>query len=180
MSNYPQKHIGKYFPNRAILYQPGLSLVFKSTNVGILLSQLLYWHEKGSKKGGWIYKTMDEMKMETGLTRTNQETAIRICRQYQLFDYKLSGIPATRHFKLNMTQLENLLPSMKKVASIVYPNPLSKYAENPQTITEITQETTTINTNKSLIKNNIDQVGLIIKQKYRYEKDVNSNDFGKK
>lgn len=150
MSQNHQKHINKYFPNRPILYQPGLSLVLGSVNAGVLMSQLLYWHEKGRRKDGWIYKTMDELKAETGLTRTQQETAIRICRNQGVIDYKIAGIPAKRHYKVNLEVLEKLLPSLKEKAGIVYPNPPQQFAENQQTITENTLETTPKNTSRDL------------------------------
>lgn len=114
------------------------------------MSQLLYWHEKGRRKDGWIYKTMNELKTETGLTRTQQETAIRICRDQGIIDYKIAGIPAKRHFKVNLGVLENLLPSMKERVGIVYLNPPRQFVENPQTITESTQKTTTKNTKRNI------------------------------
>lgn len=166
MSKQHQQHINKYFPNRGILYQPGLSLVFNSINVGIMLSQLLYWHGLGGNKDGWIYKTMEEMKAETGLTRTMQETAIRICLEYQLFEYKLAGIPAKRYFRLNIAQLENLLPGLKQNAYIVYPNPPRQFAENQKTITENTHKTTTINTNRFVNKSSVRSMEDIIKSNY--------------
>lgn len=150
MSQNHQKHINKYFPNRPIAYQPGLALVLSSVNASILFFQLLYWHEKGNRKDGWIYKTMHELKDETGLTRTQQESAIKICRKYELFDYKLAGIPAKRHFKINLEILENILPSLKKKAGVVFMNPPYKFAGNMQSTTEITHMTTTENTNRKL------------------------------
>lgn len=119
-----------------------------SVNAGIMMSQLLYWHEKGKLKDGWVYKTIDEMRLETGLTRTQQETAIRICLEYEFIETKLAGIPAKRHFKINLDEIENRLPALKEDANVVYPNPPLKYAENLQTITENTQDTTTKNTHR--------------------------------
>jgi len=120
-----------------------------------MLSQLLYWHGLGGNQDDWIYKTIEEMREETGLSRTMQETAIRICLEHQIFEYKLGGIPAKRHFKLNVAQLKNILPDLKKAAHIVYPNPPQQFAENLQTITETTQETTTKNTNRRVNKNSL-------------------------
>ncbi len=165
MSQSHQKQISKYFPNRPTLYQPGLSLVFKSVNTGLLLSQLIYWHDKGRRKDGWIYKTTEELKQETGLTRTQQETAIRICRTHGVLDYKIAGIPAKRHFKLNLTLLEDLLPGLKQKVGIVYMNPPRQFAENLQTITESTQETTTKNIRRSK-DSSIASIGKIIGDKY--------------
>lgn len=149
MSQQDQKQIAKYFPNRPILYLAGLSIVLDSVNAGLMMSQLIFWSGKGGKKDGWIYKTMAEFKQETGLSRTQQETAIRICKEHGFIDYKLAGIPAKRHFKVNLKKIENMLPSLKESAKIHYPNPPLQYAGNLQTITENTQETTTKTTKEA-------------------------------
>lgn len=146
MSTKHQKWINKYFPKSPIAYQPGLSIVFGSVNVGILLSQLLYWHELGSDKTGWVYKTIEEMRAETGLSRYQQETAIKICLNAGVIDYKLKGIPAKRHFKVLVQELENQLPGLKKSANVHFLNPPTQFARNQQTITKSTQDTTTQNT----------------------------------
>lgn len=144
LSNH-QRRISKFFPKQPIAYQPGLSLVFNSVNAGILLSQLLYWHGKGRDRDGWTYKTIDEMKAETGLTRYQQETAIRTCVEAGILDYKLAGIPAKRHFKINLNELENQLPSLKKAVGIAYFNPTTQIAEKQQTNTKSTTKTNTKN-----------------------------------
>ncbi len=141
-----QKRVNRYFPMPPIAYQPGLSIVFGSVNVGILLSQLLYWTGRQSSKDGWIYKTISELKHETGLTRYQQATAIDICKQSGILEMKLAGIPAKRHFRVNRQLLENQLPGLMKNAKLVYlPAPLQS-AGNQQTNTEITHKTTSKNT----------------------------------
>ncbi len=123
--------------------------MFNSISVGLLLSQMLYWHGKGSKSDGWMYKTVEELKKETGLTRSQQETAIRRCKSHGLMETKLAGIPAKRHFRLDVDMLEELLPSLKINADVVYINPPKRMAENKPTTTEITHKTTSENTHTS-------------------------------
>ena len=151
MSKQHQNEIGKYFKYRPIAYNPGLAIIFGSTNAGILMSQLLYWHEKGKRPDGWIFKTIEEMYQETGLTRDQQDTAIRLCKKLGVLETKLAGVPAKRHFRLNVQQLKVIIPSLKKTHKLTYPNPPIRMAEKHQTITENTQKTTTENT---LTKNN--------------------------
>lgn len=141
-----QQAIAKYFEKKPILYIAGLSIVFKSTNVGILLSQLLYWQDKGKRKDGWIYKTMEEMRLETGLSRNQQDTAIKKLKEMGILEVKLKQIPAKRHFRINMQQLYELLPSLKASSNLTYPNPPHYFVENEQSITKITHETTSKNT----------------------------------
>lgn len=180
MSKNHQQRIGRFFPKQAIAYQPGLSLAFKSLPVGILLSQLLYWHDLGSKPDGWVYKTMTDLKKETGLTRAQQETAIKKCVGFGVIDYKLAGIPATRHFRVNMEALENLLPSLKEKAGIVYRNLPPQFAGNQQSITKNTQKTTTLTTKESFKPNigGASSIGHQLQAKYGYL-PRKSNDFGK-
>ncbi len=137
-----QIRINKFFPLRPIAYQPGLGQVF-SVNVGVMLSQFLYWYGRGNDPEGWIYKTVKEMTAETGLTRDQQETAIKKCTKLGFLEVKLKGIPAKRHFKLNLDELEKQLPDLKKNANVVYLNPPALLGGSQRTITDNTHETTT-------------------------------------
>lgn len=140
-----QKTISKYFNKRPVLYIGGLGTVF-GLQAGVLLSQLLYWSSKGARKDGFIYKTEKEITAELGLTRTQQETAIRKLTELGVINYKLAQVPARKHFKVNMQRLHEVIPSLKETHNLTYPNPSRYIVENPQSITEITQETTAKNT----------------------------------
>jgi hypothetical protein len=145
MSKPEQQAIAKYFPRKPVLYIGGLGEVL-GVNTGVLLSQLLYWHGKGKARTGWVYKTAADIQAETGLTRSNQETAIAKLRKLKIIDYKLAQVPAKRHFKVNLEVLHSVLPSLKESCKLDYPNPPSYYVPNDETITKITRETTTKNT----------------------------------
>jgi len=145
MSKAEQQAIAKYFEKRPILYIGGLGQVF-SLQAGILLSQLLYWHGKGKLKGGWIFKTAAELRSELGMSRDNQETAIRQLVDYGVIDYKLAQVPARRHFRVNLQKLHELLPSLKETNKLHYPNPPNYFVASGETITKITRETTSKNT----------------------------------
>jgi hypothetical protein len=72
------------------------------------MSQLLYWWQKGSKKD-WVYKTIDEAKEETCLTRSEQDTAIRIWKKLGVLEVKLMGVPCKRHFRINKEKFFSLI-----------------------------------------------------------------------
>jgi hypothetical protein len=137
-----QSIIDKHFPTtRAIAYQPGLSIVFGSVTTGVFLSQLLYWQGKGSNKEGWIYKTIPDLQRETGLTRSNQETAIKQCVELGFLETKLTGrVPRTRHFRLDLKKLEDLLPSLLKPHRLALEIATDQSAGNHHTITESTHK----------------------------------------
>lgn len=157
-SSEEQKLVNKYFPKRPIAYQPGLTLIFRSLQVGVFLSQLLYWNSKGSANDRWIYKTVDDMREETGLSRSNQETAIKKLKNLGYLETKRAGIPAKRHFKLDINKLVKDLPRLKESVGLVYLNPPPGYAEKQPSITESTQQTTA--------KNNPRHISNVLKNKY--------------
>ena len=153
MGKSDQQAIAKYFRSKPVLYIGGLGQVF-SLQAGILLSQLLYWHGQGARKDGFIYKTADEIRSELGMSRDNQQTAIKQLVESGVIEYKLAQVPARRHFKVNLERLHELLPSLKQTSKLTYPNPPRYYVGNRQTITKSTQETTTKNTIRKIDKNN--------------------------
>lgn len=148
MSVGHQKYISKFFPKRAILYQPGLANVLGSVNAAIILSQLLYWHTRGKRPDGFVFKTSEEMQNETGLSRSEQDHALKILLDLNIIEKKLAQIPAKRHFRVNFVVLQKLLPRLKEKSKLAYPNPPGYVDDNLQRITDSTQETTTKITNK--------------------------------
>jgi hypothetical protein len=94
-----------------------------SIQAGIMLSQLLYWQGKGHRYDGYFFKTVEELRIETGLTKPQQQTAIKILKKYDLIETKLAGIPAKRNFNVKVGNvrdhltawLESAPPDMKKV-----------------------------------------------------------------
>lgn len=145
MSKADQQAIAKYFSKKPVLYIGGLGQLF-GLQAGLLLGQLLFWHGKGKRKDGFIFKTAEEFRAELGMSRANQETAIRTLVGLGVLEYKLAQVPATRHFKLNLAKLHELLPRLKETNNLHYPNPSSYYVENDETITKITRENTTKST----------------------------------
>ncbi len=153
MGKPEQQAIAKYFDKKPVLYIGGLGQVF-SLQAGILLSQLLYWHGLGSRNDGYIYKTADELRSELGMSRSNQETAIKQLVEYGIIHVKLAQIPARRHFKVNLEKLHELLPSLKETNNLHYPNPPNYYVANGESTTKTTRENTTKNTTGTIDKNN--------------------------
>ena len=168
MSKSDQTAFNKYFPKRGILYQPGFGIIF-GVNAGILLSQLLYWHGKG-KKRPWTYKTIEDMYKETGLSITKQKLAIKVLVDNEVLEVKLKGVPATRHFKVNTQRLNEILPSLKKTCKLDYPNPPNYYAQNKQTITKITRQTTTETGTEKVSDILEEKGGIIIRGNVDYER----------
>lgn len=160
-----QRRVNKFFPFNAIAYQPGLALVFRSVPVGIFLSQMLYWQGKETLSDGWMYKTIEEMKAETGLSRHQQNLIIKRLVAAGLIETKLAGIPAKRHFRLNLDEFLNRLPSLKQSVGVVYMNPPRQFDGKRQSITKTTQETTTKITHRNFSNSGVSPIAATIKQR---------------
>lgn len=111
---------------------------------GIFLGQLLFWQGKGSK-GQWVYKTQEEWKDETGLTRRNQETARKKLIENGILEEELRGLPAKLHYRVNLTALSKSLgfSSLAETSKLDCTNPPNLDGGIRQTITENTQKNTT-------------------------------------
>lgn len=72
-----------------------------------LIDQYEYFKSSGKlvkyKKynGSWFFYTVDKCKERTMLTKKDQITAIKILEEHNIFEKKIIGIPAKRHFQIN-------------------------------------------------------------------------------
>ena len=94
---------------RPIAYNAIVAKAVGSVKLGILWSQLYYWHDKTGNKEGWIYKTQKDIYEETGLSRKEQETARSIGRKLGMIEEKLAGQPATVHFRIDLLKTEKII-----------------------------------------------------------------------
>lgn len=106
--------------DRPIAYQPAFSQlragkVKSGPTAAVLLSQFVYWHNR--MDGEWMYKTREDIKKETGLSRDEQETARKRLIALGVLQEELRGVPATLHYKINSERLEQLLLAPDRVES---------------------------------------------------------------
>lgn len=120
--------------DRPVAFNREYKTITKSTNAALMLSQLSYWWKR--KKGETIYKTISEFEDETGLSREEQDTAIKKLKSLNIITVELKGIPATRHFTINERELLKLLNQVCGVTA-------NCDVGLPQTNTEITTDTST-------------------------------------
>ncbi len=139
---------------------------------GIFVRQLLFWDGKGRDEEGWVYKSGEEWTEETGLSRSNQETARRKLIKAGALEEELRGLPARLYYRLDLRALaaaldEELEPPKEGVSGIDSSlrdsskqgceNPANKDAETPQTslpepdkhIQRVRQESTPESTTES-------------------------------
>ncbi len=90
-----------------VAYYPKLAKITGSILANLFLCQMYYWQGKQEDPTGWIYKTQAQIEAETGLSRTEQETARRLLRQRGLIKERYSGLPRKLDFWLDEDELEN-------------------------------------------------------------------------
>jgi hypothetical protein len=80
-----------------------------SVTAGLLLSQGYYWtrikRQTEPESDGWFYKTQDEWADETGMGRSEQETARKRLRQTAFWQEDRRGLPAKLYFRVDIAQL---------------------------------------------------------------------------
>jgi len=87
-------------------YHPALVPVCGSVTATIFLCRLYAWKGKEKDLDGWIYKTVDEMEEETGMSRWEQEGARKKLKSRGLLKEKLAGLPAKLHYWLDEDALQ--------------------------------------------------------------------------
>lgn len=101
-----QKLLGVEKLGSYVIHFPELGRKLGSQNAAVVLEYLLGWEGKQKNKDRWIFKTIDEFEFETGLSRSQQDGAIRVLREFGFIEVRVFGIPATRHFRLLMKPLQ--------------------------------------------------------------------------
>jgi len=95
--------------DRPIAFNPAFKRITGNTVAGIFLSQAWYWSKRHKGDDGWFYKSGIEWEEETGLSRSEQETARRHCLSAGVMEEKLKGVPATLYFRVLKPKVYELL-----------------------------------------------------------------------
>lgn len=93
--------------DRPIAFNPAFKKITGSTVAALMLSQAWYWSKRTSDEDGWFYKTIAEWEEETGLTRSEQETARKHLKD--IMEVDLRGVPATLYYRLDKQKILELL-----------------------------------------------------------------------
>jgi hypothetical protein len=122
---------------RTVAYHVSLAHATGSVNAGLLLSQ--FWYFSGlptaKERDGWFYITQDEIALQTGLIREEQDGARRRLKALGILQEERKGNPARLWYHIDKGRLYQLL---KAFAEQIVENPQSGNAtnqivENPQT-----------------------------------------------
>jgi hypothetical protein len=102
--------------DRPIAFNPAFKRITGSTVAALFLSQAWYWSKRTSDDSGWFYKTGAEWEEETGLTRSEQETARRHLKALGLMEEDLRGIPATLYYRVNKDEVANKIATFPQTS----------------------------------------------------------------
>ena len=142
--------------DRPIAYKPLLAKALGGVTVGLWMSQLIYWSDKGGDPDGWIYKTRDDWADETAMGIYEVTGARKRALALGVIEEKLARVPACLHYRVRWDVLEQIVsayieahptpqttPSIGKNPILELGKTQNKSWEKPNTITETTTETTT-------------------------------------
>src|SRR5678816_2141861 len=97
---------------RPIAFHRRLVELTGSIKSSLMLSQAIYWTRHGKDivhHGGWFFKTMQQWRWETGLSRHEQSHARTRLREMKVLQERMQRLPATLHFRVNGNALAALL-----------------------------------------------------------------------
>lgn len=96
---------------RIVGYRPCFASAFGGVACAVLLSQFWFWTGTPTvrARGGWFWKTQQEITEETGLTRKEIESSRRKLRALGVLYEERHGVPATMHYRLNTDVLRQRL-----------------------------------------------------------------------
>lgn len=134
--------------DRPIAFQRAFVTLGVGITVALMLSQAIYWSNRTDDKDGWFYKTMEEWEADTGMTRSEQQSARKKLVKVGALQEMKKGVPCRLFYRVNIDAIrtnlsaENPQSSLQESCKQGCSKPASKRARKPQAITEITPEIT--------------------------------------
>ncbi|PNG32216.1 hypothetical protein A1395_22170 [Pseudomonas protegens] len=134
--------------DRPIAFQRAFVTLGVGITGALMLSQAIYWSNRTDDQDGWFYKTMEEWEAETGMTRSEQESARKKLVKVGALQEMKKGVPCRLFYRVNIDAIranlsaENPQSSLQESCKQRCSKPASKRARKPQAITETTTEIT--------------------------------------
>lgn len=125
--------------DRPVAYQRCFVRLGIGVTGALMLSQAVYWSKRTDDKQGWFYKSQEEWEEETGLSRTEQETARKRLIKAGVMEEDRRGLPARLFYRVRTEELEAKLlattsrkPRLRKSCNQECGKPADQSAENLQ------------------------------------------------
>ena len=100
---------------RPIAFHRRLVDLTGSVKASLMLSQAIYWMRHGKdilQHDGWFFKTMEQWRWETGLSRHEQSHARARLREMKGLQERTQSMPARLHFRVDGAALAALLSDL--------------------------------------------------------------------
>lgn len=123
-----------------------------SLEAGMLLSQLLYWSDKGHDPEGWFYKSYIEWSEHLFLTEYQVRKFSKQFEEAGFLEVKLkkvNGSP-TLHYRIKRGEFSEWILKNLGIETAKFPNPNRKISESNNKETETTTETTNIESDQGV------------------------------
>ncbi len=104
---------------RPVAFFPALRAVTGSLSATVLLCQLLYWTGRESGGDGWIHKTAEDLREETGLTYEEQKSARARLKARGLLEEHYRRGEHEQYFRVNLEALNRAHPCPSQSAGEV-------------------------------------------------------------
>jgi hypothetical protein len=88
------------------VFFPAVAHLLGSVTAAVFLADLMRWEGKQHDPDRWIYKTAQDIYLETGLTSHEQRTARQILRAAEIVEEKYAGLPRKLYFRINSETLD--------------------------------------------------------------------------
>lgn len=113
---------------RVIAYRPNLARLFGGVIAEVFFEQIFYWQDKTDSNLG-VYKTQEELEVETGLSRKEQETARKLLREKGVLIETYKRLEHRLYYKIDCDKLDELLATLANVQNEHSPMPESDIRE---------------------------------------------------
>ena len=117
-----------------------------------MISQLLYWCDKGKRDDGLIYKTEKDLVKEIGTSSAQQKLAIKKGKDFGFLEVTRRGIPARRHYRIDYDKLVDATFHEADRKGIKLSKGFHKFVENSQSRIGNYERSITNNTKKITTK----------------------------
>ena len=92
-----------------VRFYPALAAKLGNFKAALFLGHALYWTrhlaDKQQGRDGWFYMSAAQCQEVTGLTTREQGRVRRLLRELGLIEEKLAGVPATLHYRVNLSAM---------------------------------------------------------------------------
>lgn len=108
---------------RPMAYYPRLADLAGSVKAAVMLSQLLYWNGDPAvqQREGWLYKSVNDMTAETGLSKVEQQTAREQLTTAGLINARLAGMPRIWWYQVDLDKISDLLAGVPAIGKESHP-----------------------------------------------------------